>query len=587
MKTVKKIIETIQHDVIGTGNRFIAIAWFACLSGLIILGLYLNSETRSFLGVADSREQQVSFEYPVSIKELHVLSGQTVRKGDLMMELDQSELNEKIRLVRAQLLRLHSEKSLRSQLNLIVSNSSAGDLADPLNVDIEDLNEQLADLEEQRKNLFVFAQVDGVVGGVNFRRGEKVPAFTSVLTLSPDSPTYVEGFLHESLRTKLEVGKTVSITPLSSGTAALEGKIVSVGSRIILIPPRLAHYPNMQVYGREVVIEIPPHNGLLLGEKVQIKPRFDFISLPQATASAAEATKTSPVGVSVDPLPMNFPKELSKRFSFEPSGAIYLEDLKKFLVVSDDTDEEKSATLFLVNADGSVETQVLTVPGVKKISDLESISQQDGYIYLLTSQGLNKKGKDKKNRNQMVRVKRSGLNLSDTKVVEFKPLLFAALNSSTDKDLKKLTQAGKDFEIESHFVMGKDLILGLKGPLKEGHAIILKVKDFASLFDKSELKASQVSLWHTVKLETDEGVHRLSDLIHHDGKLYAASVCPQEDCGAIWMLRDQDGTLTSSQIKFFKGVKPEGLAFNTHQRSLMVTFDEKNDTALFAKVEVK
>lgn len=589
MKNIGKLVTVLQEDILGTDNRFMAGAWLMCLGGLVALGFYLSSESRSFLGVADSREQQISFEYPVSIKHLHVISGQNIRKGDLLVELDQSELSEKIRLIRAQLDRAESEKLLRQQLNLIVNNRSFGDLADPLAVDIEDFTEQLGELEEQKKKLYVFAQVDGIIGTVNFRQGEKVPGFTTILTLTPDSPTYVEGFVHESLKTKLVVGKTVRITPLSSDTQAMEGKIVSVGSRIIQIPLRLMSYPNMQVWGREVVVEIPPHNGLLLGEKVQIKPKFDLLSIAQATASTDIKMNTG--ATTTEPADMKLPLTIKKHFQFEPSGAVYLSDIKKFLIVSDDTDKGKSASLFLANADGTVEEQVLTLPNIGQVADLESISQQDGTIYLLTSQGVNKKGEDKKNRNQIIRVTRSGLHLSGAEAVDFKTSLMTALKTSKDANLRILVQgeAKGNFEIESHFVDGKDLYLGFKEPLHINNgSIVLVVKNFETVFTGKSLKAEQVRLWNTLQFEKVQGApHRLSELIKIQGQMYAATVCNDESCGAIWRLREENNKVSTSLVKFYKEDKPEGLAFDSHRRSLFVTFDEKNERPKFAHIDLQ
>ncbi|MBC7741530.1 MAG: efflux RND transporter periplasmic adaptor subunit [Bdellovibrionaceae bacterium] len=590
MKFVKQLITIVQEDIIGTGNRLIAIVWLLCLACFVGMGLYLNSESRSFLGVADSREQQVSFEYPVEIKQIHVISGQTIRKGELLMELDQSQLNEKIRVVKSHLAKLESEKNVRRHLNLMVSNSANADESDPLLVEINDFKQQLENLETQRKNLYVFATVDGVVGSVSFRKGERVPAFTSILTLSPQNPTYVEGFIHESLHTQLEIGKTVNVTPATGSSKTIEGRVVSVGSRLIVIPSRLMHNQGMQIYGREVVIELPSENELLLGEKVEIKPKFNITFLPQASAAADKKAALVKL-VLTEPQEMQFPAVLAKRFDFEPSGAVYLEDLKKYLVISDDTDSAKSASLFLVNSDGRVDDQVLSVPGIDKISDLESISQVGSNIYLLTSQGLNKKGKDKKERNLLVRTKRSGITFSDTETVELRPLLLKAIKGSANAELKAILsgQNEKDFEIESHFIRDENLYLGLKNPLsKDNKAIILMIKEFDSLFTKKTLAAEQVSLWKTIEFKGIESTpHRISDIISVDGNLYATTVCNSEQCGAIWKLSEQGSSIVPKLIKFYKEAKPEGLAFNSKEKTLFIAFDQKEKAAKFAYFDLK
>lgn len=590
MKSIQKIINIIQEDILGTDNRFMAVAWFVCLGSLLGIGFVLNSESRSFLGVAESREQQIIFSKPIEIKHLHVITGQHVRKGELLIELDQSELNEKIQLLQASIAKLDSEKLVRHQMNLIVSNSASSQQVknDPLSVEIEDLKKQLESLEEEKRSLFVFSQFDGIIGAVNFRVGEKVAAFNAILTLSPESPTYVEGFIYENTRTKLEVGESINVISLGVGSKTVKGKIVSVGSRIVLMPARLMNYPNAQIYGREVVVALPEKNELLIGEKVQIKPEFSFIDFPKAHASEKNSNLSQKYAAQ-EPKEIKVPKAIAQKFQFEPSGAIYLEDLKKFLVISDDTDKEKSAVLFLVNPDGTVDEQTMTIPGIEKVSDFESISQNGNYIYILASQGLTKKGKDKDERNVLIRFKRSALTLSATEVVDFRPLLMKALKTSEDKQIKEIF-AGKDKEIdiESHYVLESDLYLGFKDPVSpKKHSVIIKIKDIESLFSKKTLDKSQITLWKTIDFNSQKADDsRLSDLVSVKGELYAATVCGNEKCGSIWKLNERDGEIKPYQIRFYKDKKPEGIAYNSKENNLFITFDMKKETALYSTIEL-
>jgi multidrug resistance efflux pump len=264
------LIKIIKEDIIGTDNRWIAFSWLACIAGILGLGVYLSSESMSFLGIADSRELQVNFEYPVSVKRVLVLPGQRVEKGDLLIELDQSEIGTQIRTLEGQIARTEAELRLRHDLNKIVGNSEAAASADPLTVDLMDFKGQLAYLENQKKNLYIFADVSGLVGSVNYKKGEKVPAFTALITLTPENPSYVQGFIHENMRTKLTVNTPVTVKPLTSGASAVEGKIVSVGARMLPMPPRMLHNATIPMYGREVIVELPEKNGFLIGERVQI-----------------------------------------------------------------------------------------------------------------------------------------------------------------------------------------------------------------------------------------------------------------------------------------------------------------------------
>lgn len=592
MKFLKQVTQIVQEDILGTDNRFMAIVWTACLTGVVSLGVYMSSESVSFLGIADSREMQVNFAYPVEIRRIHVIPGQNVKKGDLLIELDQSELNDKIRLIRQQLSKLQAEMNVRQHLNSIVNNGSDVGLQDPLAVDIEDFTEELEYLEEQKKNLYIFADVDGVVGGVAFKEGEKAPSFTGLVTLSPENPSYIQGFIHEQLRTRLEIGREVAVTPVSGGGEPVVGRVVSIGSRIVMMPPRMLPYPTMQVYGREVIVEIPSQNGLLLGEKVQLKPKMAWLPLSFSSAIASEGTPTalSAHGLPADEAPRNVevPAELAKRFTFEPSGAVYLSDLKKFLVVSDDTDKKKSATLFLVDGLGKVESQTLLVPGVGKISDMESISTDGPYVYIMTSQGLNKKGKDKAARNLFIRSKRQGLRLLGTERLEFKPLLLAAFRSSSDANLKRFfnDDGVEQLEIESHLVENDKLFIGFKNPLdRDGKSLLLLIDGVDEIFKTKSLSSKKIQVLGLLDFGTGPGApHHLSELIRIKGHFYAATVCHKEGCGSVWRLQPKDDQFVPELLRTFEGLKPEALALDESTQSLFVLFDRKAETAQFARV---
>ena len=585
----EKIITAIQEDLIGKDNRALAIAILACVLGVAALGIYQSSDTSAFMGIADSRELQINFEYPVELKNIHVLPGQPVKKGDLLLELSQSELNAKLRERQSELSRLEAEMKVRSRMNLLVKNAGDAGQADPLAVRIADLQNEVQYLENQKKNMYVFAELDGVIGSVAFKKGEKAPAFASILTLSPGRPTYIDGFMHESLATKLDVGKTVTVKPVATAAHSVEGVVVSVGSRIIPLPARLQRNPVIPVYGRAVVIEIPPQNDFLLGEKVELTPAggFQLAAFPTALASATK--KLIEPSFPSEPQAMKIPANLARRFSFEPSGVVYLEDVKKFLVVSDDTDKVKSGLLFIVDASGNVDDEVLQIPGIAKISDLESISQNDSYIYLLASQGLTKKQENKPERNYFVRMKRAGLTFTGTESVELRPMLVRALWASSDVRLKTIAKEYANLDIESHFVDGGNLYLALKNPLLEaGQSAILKIKDVNALFSKQELKPDHISIWKTVDFGHVKGAPmHISDFTKLDGQIYATTVCEGEKCGALWKIRENGDKLVPELIREFPNGKPEGVAMDTATNSLFVTFDQKDMPAKFVNIHLQ
>ncbi len=142
----------------------------------------------------------------------------------------------------------------------------------PLTIQIESLQKELVLLNEEKLKLLIYSQINGVIGSVNFKCGEKVSPFAPILTLHTKSPSYIKGYIHENVYNSVCVGKTVKVVSLTSRNGATTGEVVGVGSRIVEYPVRLRKRPEIQAWGREVQIRISEGNEFLLGEKVMITP---------------------------------------------------------------------------------------------------------------------------------------------------------------------------------------------------------------------------------------------------------------------------------------------------------------------------
>ncbi len=141
---------------------------------------------------------------------------------------------------------------------------------DPVKVQIESLEKELTLFQSEQNKLDIYASINGIIGSVNFKPGEKASPFTPVLSLHSRSPSSVMGYIHENVYHRVKVGDKVSIHSLT-GTLSITGAVAGVGARIVAFPVRLQKRPDIRMWGREVQIHIPERNGLLLGEKVLIK----------------------------------------------------------------------------------------------------------------------------------------------------------------------------------------------------------------------------------------------------------------------------------------------------------------------------
>ena len=252
--------------------------------------------------------------------------------------------------------------------------------------------------------------------------------------------------------------------------------------------------------------------------------------------------------------------------------------LKKFLVVSDDTDNLDSPYVFLMSEDGEIDEQVLRVPGLNELIDLESISAEGDRIYLMTSLSTRKKGGLKKERNLFVRVRRSGLELKDTETVNLGKLLRESLLASSNAELRALGRESHDLDVEGHAVRDGKLLIALKAPrLEDGVTVILDLGSVEHLFRKGAIES--LGLWKALALRDESGEYHASDLVFRDGTAYILGTSRKEGRGALWRL--DEGSSQAKLIRLFEGVNPEGLAFDAAHDRALITFDQGTENAQF------
>lgn len=322
--------------------------WIVALILIILITTQLNNAATHFFGIADNREQTISFSYPVQIENIKVFEGEQVdwqqvvlrvTKRDLaskkaiieeQINLIQSKYNEEISALRAELKSLKAKKSadldeieakiLRLQskhkLNLkMLSEISGSDNSEnnmqsspllaeisalknqrihlgqsfqaqidnlkvqlsktdnrPVDAQLSELREMKSQLEQQETDLVVKATMAGRVGSILYKASEQVAPFDPILTIQSNTPSFVKGYIHEDVLNNVKIGQTVWVKPKSpSGSAGVyEGRVESLGNRIVEYPQRLRKNPLVLAWGREVVITIPIENKFLAGEKVEV-----------------------------------------------------------------------------------------------------------------------------------------------------------------------------------------------------------------------------------------------------------------------------------------------------------------------------
>lgn len=632
------------------------LAWIIACLIILRIAIPFNKETTDFHAIAETGEIIINSEHPVEVKKLHVLSGQAVKKGELLVAFERPDLTVEInRLmhqveelktrkkvdideIRSEVWGLEAEKArktgefnyriqlLRSRLavntklaaglkSIRSSRDQDADEAvnpmemeignlkkelalsihpiqiridllkneitspeDPKKVRLERLEKELEFLLAEKSGLYIHVPISGIVGSVNVKVGEKVPPFTPILTLHAKSPSYVKGFIHENVYNRISVDDTVAVISSAAPERRIKGRVVGVGTRIVAFPERLKNRPGVGVWGREVQISIPG-NDFLLGEKVLVRkgdgkkgPVSAFIAalLPFKKIHAQEL-KIDGGMVKSDPVEIRFALPLKDTVTMEASGSIYLPDLKRYIVISDETRDDLPF-VYLMDNGGNIEGEV-TIRGLDRIEDMESIAQDErGFIYIACSQGLKKNGKLPDKRKLLVRLKRDTGLLTLDKGVNLHDLLVEKAEGSNAPWATFFNGAYRkgEIDIEAMFVHGGNLYLGFKSPLNKGCALVLEIADIDTLFAENRIAGAKI--WRALDLSNDGAMapQAISDMCRHENRLFILSY-GRKKSGNLWTC-DMAGK-SISHLAAFDGLKSEGVAVNTDTGELLIAFD--------------
>lgn len=521
-----------------------------------------------------------------------------------------------------QLLKLVQDPSRVYEGRLTSALSSEGD---PLTEQVSQREDELRLLTEDRKRLTIVAQIGGVIGSVDFKVGEKVSSFTPILTLHAASPSFVRGYIHEDVYSQVGLKQKVQVQSSQNRRNKVEGEVVGVGTRIVEYPERLRKRAEILIWGREIIIRLPEDNRFLLGEKVLIslpgktglpgakRPPGSVSSestdaVPHA-ASAPEARDIqSPPAQASAGLTAGLPAGLlggaTEVPGIEASGLLFLPDLKRFLVISDDTPKKK-ALVHLMDTALRIEKSI-PVDGLDKMDDMEAVAEgADGSIFLLSSQSHTKKGKLTEPRKLLVKARRTAASLQLQGKVSLLDVLDKASAANAGKDWAAFVRAGltgKTTDIEGMAVQGGDLYLGFKAPLLDGKAVILRIAGIDAMMAGKVPGADAVAIWKSVDLtdartSTPSGI---ADLIFLEGDAYLISTGTREDAkpgqagvesedarhaGSLWVLRKE--AAKAVELKDFGGAKPEGLAHVAADKSFYIAFDNGSEKpSQVLKIEV-
>lgn len=168
---------------------------------------------------------------------------------------------------------------------------------------------------------------------------------------------------------------------------------------------------------------------------------------------------------------------------YEPSAIQQLPDAR-FLVVEDE--KEHPFSLISFTGDGRLAGPPISVDAPDWLNDLEGLtSGPSGFLYAITSHSRDSYGERKKSRCRLLRFRLTGELITDAVLTEgLLPALTAhpALAAVADvSDVKG--EGGLNIEALEMSPDGTQLLIGLRGPLIDGQAVLAVLASPDTLFD--------------------------------------------------------------------------------------------------------
>jgi hypothetical protein len=276
-------------------------------------------------------------------------------------------------------------------------------------------------------------------------------------------------------------------------------------------------------------------------------------------------------------MPIRVPHELSDHVALELSGATWSNTLSRYILVSDDVNEDGAKhlpQLFALTESGQLDAAPISIEGIAELNDPESITAApDGTLFVCTSHSLNKHGHLPQSRRRLLH-----LSLG----ADHKATILGQVDLTTARSADGKPPWGEGrLDIEGLAFRDGALYVGLKSPLAaDGDATILRLPDAISVLNSGVVPVGSLSVWARARFCVPragaivcEGVADLAFL--GDGSLLVAGNSPKgmpsDGGGSLWKFAGPGSAPVL--LKRFDGLKPEGIALSPDHGSAIVVFD--------------
>ena len=188
-------------------------------------------ESVEAVGTASANEQvKITSKNSDLVDEVYFSDGEKVKKGELLVTLNNQEEHAKVSELSANLL--ESQAHLKRLSDLLLSNATSMSLVEQQVAKTKAIEAQLLSAQARLNDTGIRAPFAGVLGFREISRGAYIDAGTIITSLDDLSQIKVDFYLPERLFTKINIDQKITAFNTAYDEKAFVGKIIAIDSRI-------------------------------------------------------------------------------------------------------------------------------------------------------------------------------------------------------------------------------------------------------------------------------------------------------------------------------------------------------------------
>jgi hypothetical protein len=222
----------------------------------------LDSKKEALLTDLEAQIKILQLENNVQTDLKKILSGNTEGGSGSNIK------NEKINVLRDAIKK--TEQQIRQQKSLLQAQIKSSQAV--LGSKIEQSEQEIGFIENEKKELFMLATMDGFIENIFVGTNEVAPQYKPLFKINPKKPNRVKGFIYENSNWVFSLGDSVALSSSARLGLTTNGIIIGCSPQLVELPIRLRKYSEIKTWGREIYIQLPVTNEYYIGEKIIIKP---------------------------------------------------------------------------------------------------------------------------------------------------------------------------------------------------------------------------------------------------------------------------------------------------------------------------